>query len=282
MSLVSFLLILLSAFMHAGWNFLTKKNIANKIAMLASGWFAAGLLSLPVALLHTDLTLISPTWVPFFAYTAIIHALYLYLLGWSYSIGEMSLIYPVARGVGILLTVAIVLLLEIDSISTMGFVGISLLVLGIVLMSFKKHKDIEKRAAVFVAILVGICVSLYSIVDKMSVLHIPPFFYISVMFFTSPLLLLPVMLTKLKAQTYVIWKNHKLYSLAIGIVSLITYLMILFALRDSPTPYVVALREISIVFGGLLGIFILNEERNRRKVIGLAMIILGAIVIKIA
>lgn len=282
MSLVSFLLVLVSAFMHAGWNFFTKKAVANKIAMLAVGWLIAGLLFLPIALFHTDLSLMSVKWIPFFAYTAVIHALYLYLLGWSYSIGEMSLIYPVARGVGILMTVIIVVLFEMDTISSTGFIGIGLLVLGIVFMSLKKFKDIERRAAIFVSVLVGICVSFYSIVDKISVLHIPPLFYITIMFCTSPLLLMPIMLNTLRAQTYLVWTKHKFYSGAIGVVSLITYLMILFALRDSPTPYVIALREISIVIGGLLGIMILNEERNKRKIIGLVMIILGAIVIKIA
>lgn len=282
MSSVSFVLIMISALMHASWNFYTKKSAANKIAMLWIGWLIAGFITFPIALVVSDFSFMSIEWLPYFVATAIVHALYIYLLGWSYSIGEMSLMYPIARGIGILVTMIIVLLLELESISDQGFLGVSVLVLGIVFVSIKRFRDIEKRAAIFVAIGVGICISLYSIIDKLSILHIPPVFYISIMFITSPLLLAPLMLTSLKAQTIAVWKKHKYYSGLIGLVSLLTYLLILFALKDSPAPYVVALREISIVFGAILGICMLKEERNKRKIFGLVLILIGAVIIKIA
>lgn len=282
MSSASFLLVMVSALMHASWNFYTKKSTANKIAMLWIGWLVAGVITFPISLVVSDFSFVSAEWVPYFFATAIIHALYIYLLGWSYSIGEMSLIYPISRGIGVLITMMIVLFLELESISDQGFFGVSILVLGIIFVSIKRFRDIEKRAAILVSISVGICISLYSIIDKLSILHIPPVFYISVMFITSALLLLPLMLTRLKAQTIAVWKKHKYYSALIGLVSLLTYLLILFALKESPAPYVVALREISIVFGAILGICMLKEERNKRKIFGIILILIGAFIIKAA
>lgn len=276
----AFALVLLSAVMHAAWNFFTKTATAHRISMLWFGWLIAGLITLPLAITVTDLSQISMDWLPYIVMTAIVHAIYIYLLGWSYSIGEMSLIYPMARGFSILLTLILVLLLGMDSISTKGFFGICMLASGILLVCIKRIRDLEKRVAMKAAILVGICVSTYSIIDKMSLSLIPPLFYMSVMFVTSPLLLTPVMLRKFGTQTKLVWHKYKLYSTMIGVVSLLTYYLILLALQNSPTSYVVALREVSIVFGSILGIWLLKEERNKRKLLGIVVILLGAIVIK--
>lgn len=280
MNSTAFSLVLLSAILHACWNFFTKRAVANKIATLWFGWMVAGVISFPFAVYVTDFSQVSVTWIPYFIATCIIHAIYIFLLGWAYSIGEMSLIYPMARGFGIIVTVIIVLSFGMDKISIKGFAGICLLSFGILMVAIKRIRDFEKRAAMKVALMTGFCVSMYSIVDKLSIEYIPPVFYISVMFVLSPLLLTPYMSTRLAAQTRLVLTSHKLYSGMIGIVSLLTYLLILFALQQSPTSYVVALREISIVLGCILSIWILKEERNKRKLIGIIVILIGAIIIK--
>lgn len=276
----AFALVLFSAILHASWNFFTKTTTAHRISMLWFGWLIAGLITFPIALATTDFSTMSLTWLPYIVLTAIVHAVYIYLLGWSYSIGEMSLIYPMARGFGILVTLMAVMILGLDSISPKGFLGICMLSTGILLVCIKRIRDLEKRVAMKAALLVGICVSTYSIIDKMSLAHIPPLFYMSVMFITSPLLLTPIMLKRFATQTKLVWHKYKVYSTMIGLVSLVTYFLILLALLDSPTSYVVALREVSIVFGSILGIWLLKEERNKRKLLGIVIILLGAIVIK--
>jgi uncharacterized membrane protein len=276
----SFLLILFAAMLHASWNFFTKKSTANKTAILWVGWIIAGFSMLPFALFTVDLSKASLNWIPYLLLTGIIHLLYLYLLGHSYSIGEMSLIYPISRGLSIMLTVFIVLVSGIDVISVNGSIGVLILSSGILLVAVKRVRDLEKREAMIAASKVGICISLYSILDKLSVQIIPPFFYITMMFVITSTLMIPIMFTKFKTQTILVIKRYKIYSGLIGIVSFFTYLLILFALKDSPTPYVVALRETSIVFGSILGIWVLKEEKNTRKLIGIVMIMIGAVVIK--
>lgn len=276
----AFALILLSAIMHAAWNFFTKTTTAHRISMLWMGWLIAGCITLPFAIYFTDFSTFSLAWFPYIILTTIVHALYIYLLGWSYSIGEMSLIYPMARGFAILVTLTIVTLLGLDSISTKGFLGICMLASGILLVCIKRIRDLEKQAAMKAAIMVGCCVSCYSIIDKMSLSHIPPLFYMSIMFITSPLLLTPIMLKQFRNQTILVYKKYKIFSGMVGVVSLLTYYLILLALLVSPTSYVVALREISIVFGSILGIWLLKEERNKRKLLGIVVILLGAVIIK--
>jgi len=280
MSSFAFSLIVLSAMMHASWNFFTKRSTANKISMLWLGWLLAGIFTMPYAIYTTDFSGASQIWIPFFIATTIAHALYIYMLGHSYSIGEMSLIYPMARGFGILLTLIAVLVIGLDTISAQGFAGIMLLASGIILICIKRINDLEKRSAMKAALLVGCCVSSYSIIDKMSIEHIPPVFYMSLMFILSPLLMTPIMVKKYAAQTKLVILKYKLYSFNVGLVSFCTYLLILFALQNNPASYVVALREVSIVFGSILGIWYFKEERNKRKLFGILVILIGAVVIK--
>jgi uncharacterized membrane protein len=282
MNTAAFSLVVFSAVMHATWNFYAKKAVANKICMLWVGWMIAGALTFPFALITTDFSGVSWEWIPLIILTGLVHAAYLITLGHSYSIGEMSLIYPISRGFAIMLTVCIVLSVGMDSISPRGAAGILMLASGIVLVAIKRFHDLEKRAAMKAALLVGCCTSGYSIIDKISISYIPPTFYISIMFVTTGIMLLPLIRGRLKAQAIMVIKHHKLYSSAIGLVSMCTYLLVLFAMQTSPTSYVVALREISIVFGSILGMWILKEESNKRKLIGIIVILLGAVIIKTA
>lgn len=268
--------------MHAGWNFFTKRSTANKIAVLWLGWIIAGIFTFPIAYFTSDFSGFSPDWVVYFIATCVTHAVYLYMLGHSYSIGEMSLIYPISRGCGIFITVFFVTILGVDTISSGGLLGVLVLASGIILIAFKSFKDLEKREAIIAAAKVGICVSMYSLVDKLSVARIPVAFYMSVMFVLSPMLLIPLMIKQLKAQTIVVLQRHKTSSALIGLVSYFTYLLVLYAMKNSPAAYVVALREMSIVFGSLLGIWLLKEEKTTRKLIGICIIMLGAVLIKIS
>lgn len=282
MTLSAFILVMISAVMHATWNFFTKKTSEDKIATLWFGWLAAGVITFPIALITCDLSNLSHNILPLMTLTTIIHAMYLYMLGWSYSLGEMSLIYPIARGIGILLTVCIVLFTGMEEMSAKGLFGIMVLVIGIIFVSIKRFRDLEKRTAMIVAAMVGCCTALYTVIDKISVLHMDPFLYISTMFLCSALLIAPYMLTRMKKQVASVVMKQKFYSAMIGIVSLSTYLLILFALQTSSTPYVAALREVSIVLVAILGMTLLKEERNKRKIMGIGMIIIGAAIIKLS
>lgn len=282
MNTADFILIIFSAMLHSGWNFYTKKSEANKIAILWFGWCVAGLTMLPLAIIYTDFSKFSITWIPYMILTAIFHAGYLYTLGRSYSLGEMSLIYPISRGIGIFMTICVMLMSGIEDISAQGLLGVIFLVLGITSVAIKRFRDLEKRAAMIMAVRVGICVSLYSITDKLSLEVIPPLFYITTMFISTAIVMIPVMKYRIKSDLYSVVKRHKAYSAAIGLVSFMTYFLILLAMQNSLASYVVALREVSIVFGSILGMWILREESNKRKIMGIVMIVIGAYIIKTA
>jgi uncharacterized membrane protein len=280
MNTLDFCLIVFAAMMHSGWNFFTKKSEANKIAILWFGWLVAGIIMLPITLIQTDLSQFQTSWIPYMILTAIFHAGYLYSLGRSYSIGEMSLIYPISRGIGIFITICVMLMFGIEELSAQGLLGVIFLILGIISVALKRFRDLEKRAAMKLAVRVGIFVSLYSITDKLSLAVIPPLFYITTMFLSTALIMWPVIKYRIKGDMYSVIMHHKTYSASIGLVSFFTYFLILLAMRDSLASYVVALREVSIVFGSVLGMWLLREESNKRKILGIISIVIGAYIIK--
>lgn len=282
MSNSDFIFLLFSALMHAGWNFYTKKSSANKVALLWFGWLATGVLMMPIAIGSTDLSGFSLEWIPLLFVTACAHAAYLYSLGHCYNIGEISIIYPISRGIGIFITVSIMVIFGLENISSQGILGIGMLITGISLVSIKRFQDLEKRAVMIAASRVGFCVSMYTIIDKISLKQIPALFYIASMFLLTGIILAPIMIKRLNRHALAVLQVHKFYSATIGIVSFVTYYMVLLALDSSPASYVVALREISIVFGSILGMWLLKEERSKRKIVGIVVITIGVFIIKTA
>ncbi len=266
--------------LHAGWNFFTKKTEANKISVLWFGWVIAGVTVLPVAIVVTDFSAFNSNWIPYLLLTGVTHAAYLYTLGMSYNIGEMSLIYPISRGLAIFFTISIMLLFKLETISGQGALGVIFLVLGIVSIAIKRLRDLEKREVMLLSARTGLFISIYSIIDKISLNYIPPLFYITMMFIITSLILLPIVMKHINGHTWVVIRRHKAYSGAIGLISFFTYYLVLLAMESSPASYVVALRELSIVFGSILGMWLLKEESNRRKILGIGIIMLGAYIIK--
>ncbi len=277
-----FLFLLLSAFMHAGWNFYAKKSKANKVALLWLGWVLGGIIMFPIAVYITDFSQLDWRWVALLCATVCVHASYLYTLGSCYNIGEMSIIYPISRGIAIFITITTMQIFNLEEISSRGAVGVVSLIVGIGFLTIKRFRDLERRAIMINAAKVGVFVSLYSMIDKFSLYYIPTFFYISTMFLMTGAILAPLIWTKYKKHAVVVLQEYKAYSASIGIVSFTTYYMVLIALDSAPASYVVALREVSIVIASILGMWLLKEERSKRKIIGIIIITVSVWVIKTA
>ncbi|AIF81473.1 hypothetical protein I862_04565 [endosymbiont of Acanthamoeba sp. UWC8] len=248
--------------------------------MLWLGQLAVGFITLPITYYLSDFGGITKEFVFYIILTGVIHSCYLTLLGWSYKVGEVSIVYPVSRGTGIIGTSLLAIMLGIDKISFVGFIGILVLILGI--LSIAISKSVTRNEVVFSASMVGIAISLYSVVDKLAVQFIPSLFYGSIMFISTALILSPFIIIKRKAQLLNTLRRYKLPSFIINVSMFSTYSIILFAFRNSPASYVVALREVSIIIATLLGTFFLKEEITKNKVCGISLIMLGAAVIKFA
>ena len=281
MLLSAFLFVVFAALLHALWNFLTKR-VSGNLSVLYIALLFGCIILLPALLFVSPDSLRMTTVYPFFLATGIIHTFYFLLLSKAYKSGNISTVYPIARGSGVIGTTAVAVFLLGDTISLFGITGVLCTAAGILFIGLKGDKQVDYYRGVIYALLVGATIACYSIVDKMAVQLIHPVIYIFGLFFFTMMFLTPYMVLSRRDELLSAWKILKKYSLIIGAGAASAYLIILYVFRIAPVSYVVAVRELSVLFGALLGIWFLGEPLSVKKAIGILMVVFGLVMIKIA
>jgi uncharacterized membrane protein len=286
MSFNLFLLVISAAVFHALWNFVARRASGNLAVFWWAIWVSCVML-LPFIIniaiqMGPDafLRMLAAGYGHILA-TGVIHALYFLLLGRAYEHGEISVIYPVARGSGIGITAFLGWQMLDEQVTQAGFIGIILISLGILSMGMTalRHKRQAKQSFIS-ALGVGATIVGYSLVDKVGVGLVHPVVYIGGMFILTVLIVTPVVTSRFRGQLLGTAKRAWRSILLIGIGSAGTYLMILFALKNGPVSYIVALREFAVVVGALLGVIFLKERLTPGKIGAILAILIGLICIK--
>jgi drug/metabolite transporter (DMT)-like permease len=279
-----FLLVLTAAICHAMWNFAARSVMGN-LVVIWSALITGCLLLLPgvigLAVHQGSDVLIPASAVHYIIATGVIHAIYFALLSRAYEHGEISVVYPIARGSGIGLTALFAWFLLQENISPLGLVGICLVTAGIVSMGMSTRGSGDEERGYRLAVCVGISIAAYSLVDKVGVSKVSPVFYIWLMFFIAALALWPLLVRRHRGVITVTARNNVRNILIIGGGSIGTYLMILFALQMAPVSYIVAAREFAVVIGALLGIVFLKERISVLKGVATVFIVLGLVLLKV-
>ena len=282
-----FVFVLLSAVLHATWNFVARRNAGNLTVFWWSLWIS-GLVLLPfvagVAVSQGTagfLSMLADGWLYVLA-TGIIHSFYFLLLARAYQHGEISLVYPIARGSGIGLTGFLGWLLLDESLTPFGVSGIALICIGILSMGVSILRHARDTRHGFVSALgVGATIVSYSLVDKVGVSIVHPVVYIFGMFMLSAALVTPLVAVRDRGRLWrklgETWRSATL----IGVGSTAAYLMILFAMTVGQVGYIVALREFAVVLGAMLGFIFLKERITPMKVGAVLMIVAGLVCIKL-
>ncbi|MCK5206230.1 MAG: EamA family transporter [Desulfobacterales bacterium] len=279
-------IVAVAAFLHASWNYLAKKS-RNKLAFIWWAILFSVILFFPMFIYYWPAATISSAgWVCIVA-TGVLHAFYFWFMAGAYERGDLSLVYPLARGSGPLFVPILAVLLLNEQLSISGVLGITFVILGIFsihLRSFSIQSMLEpflalRGGASLWALCTGGTIAGYSLVDKVGVPNVYPPVYIYLMFVISLLLLSPYVFAKERADLRKEWNINKVQILIVGFLDLFTYLMILFALRISKVSYVAAAREVSIVFSAFLGIMLLQEKHAPQKLAGAVLISLGVVLI---
>ena len=279
-------IVLVAAFLHAFWNYLTKKS-RNKIAFIWWVVLFSTILFFPMFLYYWPSVAISSTGWGCIVATGIFHALYFWFMGGAYQRGDLSLVYPLSRGSGPLFVPILAVLLLNEQLSISGVLGIILVIVGIFgihLRSFSIQSIREpfltiRGGASLWALCTGGTIAGYSLVDKIGANIVHPPVYIYLMFVITLFLLTPCVFVKARRDLKKEWQINKIKILMVGFLDLFTYLMILFALQISKVSYVAAVREVSIVFSALIGIVLLQEKNAPQKLFGAVLISLGVFLI---
>jgi drug/metabolite transporter (DMT)-like permease len=275
-------LVIGAAVIHSVWNALAKQARAPLPFLWASVSLASVVLAGP-ALWIAGRGGIPAAAVPFLVATILLHALYFWALGRAYRSGDFSRVYPVARGLGVALVPAIAWGVFDERLSGLGTTGIALVVTGIVAVHRLPAAVPGGRAGAGTAwaILTGLTIAGYSLVDKAGVARLNPVPYITLLGLGSCLLLAPAVLRD-RAALRREWAANRRAILIASTLNLTAYLLVLFAFRLSKAGYVVAARELSIVFSTFIGSWWLGEGRLGPRLLGASVILAGVVCVALA
>lgn len=209
-----------------------------------------------------------------------LHAVYNYLLVWCYRLADISLVYPILRGAAppIAAVAGFLWLAEKPSLPVVA--GILLVSAGILCMAGKARGG---GKAIALALLTASVIAAYSAVDAMGSRltgnAVQYACWLSV--FDAPLFIILMMLTgdnKRRPPGALQWRYLLLAGVGGGLV-LLAYVLVIHAYTEAQVGAVVALRETSVIFGVLAGMFFLGEAKSRGRMIGSLVIAAGAAVI---
>jgi drug/metabolite transporter (DMT)-like permease len=277
-------LVVCAAVLHAVWNALAKRA-DNQFLFLWCSVSLATLLLLPLGLWRLPAESTPWAGLPFVAASIVIHAIYFWSLGRSYRYGDFSRVYPVARGLGVALVPLVALPLFGERLSWLGSIGVSLVVVGIVALSLgastRGGGGVAPGAGTAWAVVTGLTIAAYSLVDKAGVARLHPMPYIALMGVGMCVLMAPLALADRGALARE-WRRHWRTILVASAMNLTSYLLVLFAFRLSKVGYVVAARELSILFSAFIGTLWLGEGRLAPRLAGASIVLAGVLCVALA
>lgn len=274
MSLTVMFVVLLAALLHASWNFLVKQNSNKHISMSA------------VVLGHAPFAFLALFFVPLpntesFAYIiigALLHTGYQLFLLNSYRIGDLSQVYPLARGIAPLIVAIVSVVFLGDHLNQIELTAILMICTGnMSLILVRKSDGLRNYRAAMLAIITGVFIASYSLVDglgaRLSDSAIG--FYACLSILNAIIFSIVVSIKQPDTVKVVISKNYKL-ALAGGLASFTAYSLVIWSFTMASIPVVTALRETSIIFALLLGVFVLKEKLDLMKLFASVTTLIGA------
>lgn len=276
---VSILLVFTSGFIHSIWNLYTKKSI-HKQAFLWFCQLVATVVYFPLAVFEFSQLDAVPVsgWIYVWVSMAL-HGLYILLLAMTYTVGELSQVYPIMRGISPLLVPLVGSFVLNEHLKFVAWIGVFGIVIGILIAGDVRPGKIsfQNKKAVILAFGVGIMITCYTVVDKVTLRHVAPILLNEATNFGNLLALTWAAFRskKMKQEWAINWKTILLG----GVLAPGGYILFLFALHNMQVSQLAPMREIGTVFGTLLGIFLLKEKQGTSRVIASVLITIGIILL---
>jgi len=272
-------LVLLAAVFHAAWNALLKAS-ENPLSLatravtwgtvvslppVAVAWIVAGRPALPLA-----------GWLLALA-SAFLELIYFISLSTAYQRGELSVVYPIARGTAPLLAVLVGLLLFGERLHLSAGLGVLALLAGI----WAVRRPATAGSALWPALLTGVMIAAYTSLDRIGVRLGPPWIYGWLLWLFGAIFLIAY--TTIRRVPGSRLSDEPKMSVTVGVLMTAAYFMILFALSVAPLAVIAPLRESAIVLVTAWGIWRLGERRGAWiRVAGALAIIVGIILLTVA
>ena len=278
MSSTVFFAVILAALLHAIWNGMVK-NFEDKVITVSAIVFG----HVPMAIL-VMLFLPSPTLesIPYIILSAIIHQGYQYYLISAYNIGDLTKVYPIARGTGPIVATLISITFLGLLISKFQILSISLICFGIIILGLFSKDLLKNNKTVVYSLATGFFIGSYSLADGYGArISLSPLSFLGWSFILNAMIF-PFVLKSMNYSNVFsrVIKEAKLIFWAGGTIAYIGYGIIVWCFTKAPIPLVGALRETSIIFALLIGTFFLKEKFTFLKTAAVLTIFLGVILLK--
>jgi len=264
--------------MHAVWNGMVKNHPDKAVAVTA---IVFG--HIPLAIVAI-IFLPAPTieCIPYIVASAIIHQGYQWYLLSAYKVGDLTKVYPIARGFGPLVATLISILVLGLLLKSLVIFSIFLICFGIMILGLLDNKS-KNFKVLQLSLFTGFFIGLYSLVDGYGArVSLSPIVYMSWSFILSAALF-PIVL-KIKNHKNIfqdVFNSGKQIFWVGGTLSYIIYIIVVWAFTKAPIPMVGALRESSIFFSIFIGYFFLKEKINSTKIFSIVLILTGVIGLKL-
>ena len=299
MPTAALVLVLFAALAHAAWNVLAKTASGGATfvwlfsAMAVVIWLPAVVVALLVAPGSLGLEGIA-----FMVGSGALHALYFVLLQRGYRDGDLSLVYPLARGTGPLLSTGAAIVVFSERPSALALAGGAIIVVAVFSLagagsgagagsergagSGARVDALHRRHAIGFALLTGVAIASYTLWDKQAVgpLGLSPIVYYWGANVAETALLTPFVAHR-RAEVRRTWHAYRRQVLGVALLSPLAYILVLFALAHAPVSYVAPARELSILVGAVAGITVLDEGHPRRRMLAAAAIFVGIVALAV-
>jgi drug/metabolite transporter (DMT)-like permease len=283
MTILAFALVMTSALTHATWNFLAKR-VSGDITFVWLFNTIGTLVYFPLAVVVfvTQRPIIGAQQLVFLVVSTLLHLVYYFLLTRGYRVGDLSLVYPLARGSGPLLSTLGAILLLAERPPPLVVAGSLLIGFGIFIIAGNPFSVRRSNAvpAIIYGLLTGLAVATYTLWDKqaVSVMGIPPL--ILTWFGTMSLAAVVTPYTwRYRHQVRAIWRDFRREAIGIGVLDSLGYILFLIALSldstSNPVSNLAPLRQVSILIGAFLGARALSEGESRRRLTAALVIVAG-------
>ena len=282
MSSLALALVLIAAFIHATWNYILKRSGGGTVFVW---WFAtvSALFYAPLAFAIVWWTQPDFGWMHYalMLASAILHTGYYMLLDRGYrSGGDLSLVYPLARGSGPLITVLIAIAFLQERPSAVALIGALAICSGAILLTgnLRKLRERGSLPAVGFALLTGGMIASYTVVDKIAVAAylVPPLLQDWASNLGRVAIMTP-MAWKARGEIWPTWRKSRNAIIAVAILCPLSYILVLSAMVFTPVSYIAPAREISILVATAMGARLLAEGEAGRRLTAALIMVAGVI-----
>lgn len=275
-----FFAVLLAAALHAGWNAIAKQGQDKYLTMAAVvlghiPWALAAISMSPIPNIES--------W-PYLLAGATLHCGYQFALLTAFRTGALSTVYPISRGVAPILVVVILFVIWGETLSSSQILAVSMIgIAALSILSAREDENSLNPKTIVASLATAGFIAAYSIIDGLGArLSGTAWGFYGWLAIVNAGMFATVHSIRHPRTVPTVLALHKRTALLGGLASFAAYSIVVWAFTQAPVALVAALRESSIAFAFCIGVLVLNERVNARKVASTALTLFGVILLRIA